>query len=355
VDAIVERPFLLYAALALLAVALPAPRARALAGMGLAIAALGLAADSMGGPSSGTGFATTNEVLMGLGAAVVILAAVLAWRFRPAAIVPAAIRLARPRPDPLLLLGLLFAAAGPHLILVAAGIFLVLLSAARVAVLGRFRAWLALVVFDAALLVTALFLLFTILGPSGGGMASIASGPFSPAAERHLVLLVGLASLSLSGLLPFHRAPWRLSLAPLAAILLSRVLAAGLPEGLGDWESPAMLWLVAAMAYGAFSGRWSAAMVAGGMITLWSGLTAGIFPGCLLVLWGWLDDAGLTDPARLGADARRWNGLKALVPALAAPFALAAALSAEVVLSVLGVAAISLALAVEAGRRSRPA
>jgi hypothetical protein len=73
------------------------------------------------------------------------------------------------------------------------------------------------------------------------------------------------------------------------------------------------------------------------------------------VLWGWLDDAGLTDPARLGADARRWNGLKALVPALAAPFALAAALSAEVVLSVLGVAAISLALAVEAGRRSRPA
>lgn len=358
-DAIAEHRFPLYAVLAVVVVLLPTARARALAGAGLGLAALGVAADSAGGAVSGTTFATTNEILIGLGAAVVISAAVLAWRFRHAsggAAGSAAEPALRFHPDLLLLLGLLLAAAGPHLILLGAGTFLVLLSAARLTLLSRRPAWLALIICSAGLLAAALFLLFTILGSHGGGMANLASGPFSPAAERLLVFLIGLASLSLSGLPPFHRAPWRLSLAPLGAVLLVRVLAAALPEGLGDWESPAMLWLVAALAYGALAGRWPIVLVAGGLISLWSGLTAGIFPGCVLVLWGWLDGAGLLTTARLGGPGReRWSGLKALVPALAAPFGLAAALSSEVLLPVLAVVAISLALAIEAGRRPRPA
>jgi hypothetical protein len=359
VDAIAERPFILYALLGVVTVLLPTARTRALAGAGLGIAALGLAADSMGGDASGTIFTAINEVLIGLGAAIVILAAALAWRLRQTS--GRVVRTpgeppARSWPDQEVLLGLLIAAAGPYLILLGAGALLVLFRPARSALLKDRYGWLALLLGAAALLCVALFLLFTILGSLGASMAEIASGPFSPAAERLLVLLIGLASLLLSGLPPFHRAPWRLSLAPLAAILLTRILAAALPGGLGDWDSPAMLWLVAALAYGAWSRHWSIVAVAGGLISLWSGLTAGILPGCVLVLWGWLDDAGLLDTGRLGGTNReRWSGLKALVPALAAPFGLAAALHSEVLLPVVAMVAISLALVIEAGRRPRPA
>ena len=356
-DAIAERPFILYALLGVVTVLLPTARTRALAGAGLGIAALGLAADSVGGASSGTTFATINEVLIALGTVVVLMAAGLAWRLRrtSGAVVWTPVESpARTWPDRQLLLGLLIAAAGPFLLLLAAGTLLVLyLPARRVLLAGR-RGWLALLLCGAALLAVGFFLLFTILGTLGARMAEIASGPFSPAAERLLVLLIGLASLSLSGLPPFHHAPWRLSLAPLAAILLARILAAALPDGLRDWDAPAMLWLVAALTYGALSGRWAIVAVAGGLISLWSGLTSGILPGCVLVLWGWLDDAGILDTGRLGGTNReRWSALKALVPALAAPFGLAAALNAEVLLPVLAVVAISLALAIEAGRRPR--
>jgi hypothetical protein len=359
VDAIAERPFILYALLGVVTVLLPTARTRALAGAGLGIAALGLAADSMGGDASGTIFTTINEVLIALGAAIVILATALAWRLRQTSdgVVRTPVESpARSWPDPQLLLGLLIAAVGPHLLLLGVGTLFVLFRPARRALLNDRRGWLVLLLGAAALLAGAFFLLFTILGSLGSRMAEIASGPFSPAAERLLVLLIGLASLTLSGLPPFHRAPWRFSLAPLAAILLSRILAAALPGGLADWDTPAMLWLVAALTYGALSRRWSLVAVAGGLISLWSGLTAGIFPGCVLVLWGWLDDAGMLDPGKLGGTNReRWSGLKALVPALAAPFGLAAALHSEVLLPVMAMVAISLALAIEAGRRPRVA
>lgn len=356
-DAIFESPFILYALLGVVTVMLPTTRARALAGAGLGLAALGVAADSAGGAGSGTTFATMNDVLIGLGAAVVIAAGVLGRRFRQASDVAdpvAAEPAARFGPDLLLMLGFALAAAGPSLILFAAGIFLILLSAARQTVLTQRKSWLALLVSGAALLAVALYFLFTILGSEGGRMVHIASGPFSPAAERLLVLLFGLAALLLSGLPPVHRAPWCLSLAPLSAVLLSRVLAAAMPEGLGVWESPAMLWMVAALAYGALTGRWPIVMVAGGLISLWSGLTAALFAGWVLVLWGWLHDAGLFDAKALSWLKReRWSGLTALVPVLAAPFGLAAAMRSEVLLPFLAVVAISVALGIEAGRRPR--
>jgi hypothetical protein len=359
VDAIFESPFILYALLGVVAVMLPTARARALAGAGLGLAALGVAADSAGGDGSGTTFTTMNEVLIGLGAAVVIAAAVLGRRFRQASAAadrPAAEPAARFGPDLLLMLGLALAAAGPHLMLFAAGVVLVLVSAARQTVLTERRPWLVLLISGAALLAVALYLLFTILGSEGGRMVHIATGPFSPAAERLLVLLFGLASLLLSGLPPFHRAPWGLCLAPLGAVLLSRVLAAAMPEGLSVWESPAMLWMVAALAYGALTRRWAIVMVAGGLISLWSGLTAALFPGWVLVLWGWLHDARLFDANALSWLKReRWSGLQALVPALVAPLGLAAAMRSEVLLPFLGVVAISVALGIEAGRRPRSA
>jgi hypothetical protein len=358
VDALAENPFPLYVLLCVIAVLLPTKRARALAGTGLGLSALGMAANTVGGTGSGTFFATTNEILIGLGALVVIAAGVLAWRSKTAG--PPATRSAELEPvappDLLLLLGLLLSAAGPHLLLIAAGSFLVLLSAARVSLLARRTGWLAVVGSAAVILGWAMVMLFTILGSHGGLMTRLGSGPFSPAAERLLVLLIGLAAFVLAGLPPLHRPPWGLSLAPFGAILIARILAAALPGGLGDWESAAMLWLAAAVIYGAVIRRWPLVLVAGGLMSLWSGLTSAIFPGCVLVLWGWLTGAGLLTAGRLGALAReRWSGLLALAPALAAPFGLAAAMSREVLLTVLAAAAVMIVLALDAGRRPRPA
>ena len=358
-DEIAEQPFALYLVLALVAAVLPAGRARAIAGIGLALAALGTAAESVGGFSAGSTFATINEILIGLGAIIVATAGVLAWRARRFAggYAPAG-ALSGPRtfPDPLLLAGFLLAAAGPHLILLGAGAFLCLLAAARMTLQSRRGAWLVLLVVGVALLGAAFFLLFTILGAAGGRMSELSAGPFSLPAERLIVLLTGCASLVLAGLPPFHRAPWRLLLAPLVAMLLVRVLIPTLPGGLGDWRAPAMLFLVVALAVGAVREAWPQALVAGGLFTLWSGFPGGVFAGCLLVLWGWLLEAGVLSAPGAPLPLRgRWSGLVALLPALAAPFALGATLAVEVVLSVVAVLVLAVGFGIAAMRRPRPA
>jgi hypothetical protein len=354
VDALFERPFLLYAALVLATVSLPTVRARALAAMGLMLAALGIAANGVGAAVDGGSFTTTNEILTGVGAAVVVFAAFSAWGGRVGK-TPAT-----PEPPPgftldlLLLAGLLFAAFGPHLILVAAGIFLGLVSAAAAALRRRRARWIGLVVLGATLLGGGFVLLFTILGPAGGRMSELAAGPFSPPAERLLAILLGLGSLAIAGLFPFHIAPWRLSLAPIAAILLARVLLPALPEGVGDWRAPAMLWLAVAVAIAALSGRWAAAMVAGGLLGIWSGSPEGVDSGRTLLLFGWLADARLLPPPwPAGAGGERWSGVWFAVPAASIPFVLGAALRGQVLVSVFAVGATVVGFGLVSRRRAR--
>lgn len=349
-DALFERSFLPYAALALITLLLPGARARALAGSGLLLAALGSAADRVGDGEAAAGFATTNALLIGVGAAIVVFAAIRAGRKTSTAPEALAAVPRRSIPDFLLVGGLLFAALGPHLILVAAGVFLALVSGAGRALGSRRSGWIALIVVAGLLLGAGFFLLFTILGPVGGAMSQLAAGPFSPPAERLLAVLLGIGPLVLAGGFPFHLAPWRGSLSPVAAILLARVLVPALPEGLHDWQAPAMLWLTVAMAVDSFSGRWTSALVGGGLLGIWSGRTEGVVAGAILVLFGWLADARLI-PLAAGNDSR-WSRLWLLVPAAGLPLLIQAALSAQVLISVVAVLAAATALAWESRRRA---
>lgn len=326
----------LYAGLALLVVLIPIARFRALGGVGLGFALLGAAGDRVGGPSAGTTFATVNEMLVGLGAGLVLLALLLGARRRPAAPEPAIPTPPSGRyPDSLLLAGLALAAAAPHLLLVELGILLVLVAAARSTLRARRRWWLTVLVIGGGMLGAAFVLAVTILGPVGGGMLGLRDGPFSPAAERMLVMLLGAGTLLLAGLPPVHRAPWGLGLAPLAAIVMVRLALPALAGGVGEWQPLAMLLVAGAGAAAAFARRWPAFAVAAGLASLWSGVPAGALAAQILVLWGWL--LHLAAEGRLGWIPKlgdRWAGLALLVPALAALPALEAGLGAQVVLSV---------------------
>ncbi|HEU5218515.1 MAG TPA: hypothetical protein VFU23_07640 [Gemmatimonadales bacterium] len=356
-DGLAEQPLLLYLALVLVTACLPAVRDRALAGAGLALLALGMAADRVGAGESGTTFASINEILMGAGAVIVLLAAARAWKSRGAGSPPAAD--ARPAfaPDFLLVLlfaGLLTAELGPQLILVAAGIFLVLISGTAAAVRARRPPWIGLAALASALLGGGFFLLFTILGPLSGKLTEIAAGPVSPPAERLLVMLLGSGSSLIAGLFPFHRAPWRLTLAPVAAILLARVMIPALSGGLGDWQAPAMLWLALAVAVAAFQRRWAGAMVAGGLLGMWSGRPEGISAGWVLLLFGWLVEIRVL-PIRMPSTPQweRWPLVWFLAPMASIPFVLANALEAQVLVTVFAALAVAVALGIEAGRHTR--
>ncbi len=363
-DPILERLPLVYAAAVALSLLLPTARARALGGIGLCLIALAAAGDKVGDavgePGGSSEFTTINQGFAILGAAVVLAALVLVSRHRlrslsgarraEAGIAPAADTL-----DPLLLAGLLLAALGPHLLIVAAGALVALVAAIRQVIRAERPLWLGPLLLSGALLGTAFALAFTILGPLGGRLAMLPAGPFSPAAERLLVMLLGSATLLMAGLPPLHGAPYGLALAPLGAVLIGRILAPAFPGGLSDWQPLAMLLLVGSLAYAAFRGRWSQAAVAAGFLALWSGQRNGVLAGLVLVCWGWAAWAAGQALARRGIrlDAR-WAGVPALIPGLAILPALIATLRSQVVLSVVAVLVVAIGLGRVVLRRSGP-
>ena len=348
-DALLERLPLVYGAAVALTVFLPTARARALGGIGLCLIALAAAGDKAGGAGGGSEFTTINEGLALLGAAVVLAAMVAVIRGprrsptedgREAGITPAIGAL-----DPLLFAGLLLAALGPHLLIVAAGALLALAAALRQVIRAHRPLWLGPLLLTGAVLGTAFALVFTILGPLGGGLAMLPAGPFSPAAERLLVMLVGGATLLVAGLPPLSRAPYGLALAPLGAVLLARVLAPAFPGGLSDWQPLAMLLLVASLAQAAFVGRWRHAAVAAGFLALWSGQHQGMLAGLVLVCWGWGVWAGGFALARRGIRLdSRWAGIPSVIPGVALLPALIATLGSQVVVSVLAVVVVAIGL-----------
>lgn len=350
-NAFAHRWILPYALLALLTVLLSPIRARALAAAGLCLVALGGAAAWIGDDDFSGVFGAVNGFLVTAGIAIVLLAATWAWRVRGQS--QPALAESRPRrlPDWLLIAGLAAATFAPHLILVAAGVFLTLVSAAATVIRSGRSRWIVVIAAGAVLLGAGFSLLFIILGPYGGRIGDLAGGPFSPPAERLLTILLGLGPLTLAGLFPFHQAPWRLSLAPLAAILLARVLIQALPEGLGDWQAPAMLWLAVALAVAAFQRRWAAALVAGGIIGMWSGRPESIFPGVITVVGGCLLDTGLLSHRTQPESPRDRAWLAA--PAVALVLLLEAGLRSQVLLSVFALASAVAALSLESFRRGR--
>ena len=352
-DALFEGSAWLYSGLALLVALIPAPRHRAFAGAGLGLALLGAAGDRAGGRAAGTTFTTINEVLLLLGGAVVVAAALMEFRRggSPQA-EPSSPPSASRYPDPLLLSGLALAAAAPHLLLLELGILLALVSVVRAALRSADRWWLAVPLLGGALAGVALTLMLTIIGPGGGTIAALSDGPFSPPAERLLVMLLGAAVLLLAGIPPFSRTPPGLALAPLAAILMARLVVPVLPGGLLEWQPLAMLLLLVSGGFAAFGGRWAAFAVVAGLAGLWSGEPSAAFAALVLVLFGWL--AELAGSGRLGPIGRLpagWHGLPLVIPALAALPVLAGGLRSQVVLSVALVATAIVALVFRGARR----
>ena len=353
-DPLFEGSGWLYCGLALLPALIPGFRPRAIAGAGLGLALLGAAGDRAGGPAADTTFTAINEALLLLGGVVVVAAAVMGFRRGappPGGESDSPLSASR-YPDPLLLAGLALAAAAPHLLLLELGVLLALLWAVRVALRpAANRWWLAVPLLGGALVGIALTLMLTILGPGGGSIAALPDGPFSPPAERLLVMLLGAGSLLLAGIPPFTRPPPGLGLAPLAAILMARLAVPALPGGVLEWQPLAMLLLPLSGGLAAFRGRWAAFAVVAGLAGLWSGEPSAAFAALVLVLFGWLAEQAAV--GRLGPFPRlpaRWTGLPLVIPALAALPVLAGGLRSQVVLSVALVVAGIAALVFRAAR-----
>ena len=356
-DALFEGSRWLYYGLALIPGLISGSRFRALAGAGLGLALLGTAGDRAGGHAAGTTFTTINEVLLLLGTVVVVAAAVAGFRRGPP--LPSERNFPLPPsryPDPLLLAGLALAAAAPHLLLLELGMVLALVSVVRAALRHQPNRWrLAVPLLGAALAGIALALMLTILGPDGGSIAALPDGPFSPPAERLLVMLLGAGSLLLAGIPPFSRSPPGLDLAPLAAILMARLVVPALPGGLLEWQPLAMLLLLLSGGLAAFGGRWATYAVVAGLAGLWSGEPSGAFAALILVLFGWLGQQAAS--GRLGPLGRlpaRWAGLPLVIPAWAALPVLVGGLRTQVVLSVALVATGVAALLYRAVRGPDP-
>jgi len=353
VDSLFERLEWLYAGLVLLVVLIPVARFRVLGAAGLGFAVLAAASDRVGGPSGDTTFATVNEILAGLGVTIVLVAAAAGFRRAPRSpAMPFIPPSADPKPYPLLFIGLGLTAFAPHILLVELGMVLMLVAAVQATLRSQRLRWLAVLLIGGGILMSALVLVTTILGAAGGDMTGLRDGPFSPAAERLLVLLVGGGTLLLSGVPPVHRAPWGTTLAPLVAIVMMRVALSALPGGVLEWQPLAMLLLAGAGIWAALTRRWAGLAVAAGLASLWSGAPSGVLAAPLLVLSGWL--LGMTAGVwrdRIPRPAERWTGLILLVPALAALPALEAGLGAQVVVSVTFVAGVVVALVREFLRR----
>lgn len=351
-----ERLPLVYGILALVVALLPVAAARRLGGAGLVAVMLGTAAAAVGGVAAPTSFVTINKVLAGSGLLLVLASVVLVLRSgwkRDVALPAAAPMLGYRGVDWLGGSGLVIAAVAPHLILIGLGFLLAISGAVRSTVHSGKRFWLVPLVVGAGLLGAALVLMLTILGPIGGLLAGLPAGPFSPPAERLLVLLLGGSTLLLSALPPLAGAPWRLALSPLAAILLVRVILPGFPQGRAEWEPLAMLLLAAAFIPAALTRRWPIMAVSGGLAALWSGEPQAVFAGGVLVASGWLGDQAQSLVAEQGISLdSRWVGIPLLVPALAALPALESVLRAEVLLPTLGAAAAALGLLLGVRRRA---
>lgn len=361
-DALLERLPLAYGVLAALVVLLPAPSGRALGGIGLALVGLAAAAGAVAPRGAGSGFVVTNEVLAAAGLALIAGAvAIAASRRSPPRDEPSgslAERVPAPWPglDPLYPIGLLLAWLGPHLILLGLGAMAAIFAAGRGAVRSGRAGWLAWLGLGAGFLGIGLTSLLTILGPTGGALRMIADGPVSPPAERILVALLGLASLILSGLAPSQRGPWGLSLLPVSAMIVVRLIRPALSLGLAGWQAPAMLLLLVPLGAAAIRRRWPELVAAGGLLALWSGRPEALLPGSILVAWGWLADlAGRLRIRPRILSGARWSAAPALLPALAALPALESALRSQVAISVAAVVGIAAGFAVELGRRSREA
>jgi hypothetical protein len=236
-----------------------------------------------------------------------------------------------------LLAGAIAAALGPHLGLVLLGV----IAAAWAAHLGSRELGGSRLPIAPTLtlpLLAAWWLMATIAGPEGLGVATLQNVPLSPAAERLLAPIFLVAAWATMGLWPLHRQLIGAFAAPAGALLLARVATPAMPDGLEHWRALAMPLGLLGLWHASLSGRRSAVAVG----LAWIGLVAGS-------RWGELGAALLLCSAVVLELVHRKSGVRvqraaavaaAVMGGYGALLAVEAGLRAEVVYTVLGGAAL---------------
>jgi hypothetical protein len=139
----------------------------------------------------------------------------------------------------------------------------------------------------ALLLGPAYWLLATVAGPEGLGVASLPLVPLSPAAQSLVAPALLLVGWSLVGLWPMHRQVPGALIGSLGALLLIRIAFPLALDGLEYWRPVAVPVLVAGIWHAAAFARWPLVAAGAGFLGV-AGLTPGGAAGA-----GWLLSAAL--------------------------------------------------------------
>ncbi len=165
-------------------------------------------------------------------------------------------------------LGTGLAALGNHVALVFAGVVLAAWSGWLLQREAQRLTPLPLAPALSLLLVPAYRLLSTIAGPEGLALSALPVIPLSPAAERLLAPPLLLVAWALGGLWPLHRQLPGALTAPAGALLIYRVGAAAMPEGLAYWRGAVFPLLVIGIWHAALARRLELVAVGGGLLGL---------------------------------------------------------------------------------------
>jgi hypothetical protein len=242
-----------------------------------------------------------------------------------------------------MLTGTAAAALGPHVAVVFLGVVV--------------AAWCAYVLFHATggrpwpvtpllslLLAPVYWLLATIAGPEGLGIAQLPRVPLSPAAESLVAPVLLLVGWSVAGLWPLHRQVPGALVGPIGALLIVRVALPLAPDGLEYWRPLAVPLLIAGIWHAAALARWPLLAAGAGLLGV-AGLTPAGASGA-----GWLLGSALAlelcSMASLPAAALRLVRVAAWISgAWGGLLVLEGVLLGEVVYTALGAAGVALLIA----------
>jgi hypothetical protein len=213
--------------------------------------------------------------------------------------------------------------------------------------IGRLSRWPISVILVLPAMGIAWYLLAHVAGEESVLLARIGDAPYSPAFELLASAIVGLVACGLLSLWPFHSVDRGPFTPLLGAVLLVRLVAAALPEGLAHWQP--VLYLLAALAacHAAVTRHRVGALSALGVVGLISGNAAAGWAGIGLV-----GGTVMIELYRLALEEGRapslsWRLLLRVLPLAGAPLVvplLIGALGAQVFYSVITVAGAVTAL-----------
>lgn len=192
----------------------------------------------------------------------------------------------------------------------------------------------------ASLVIPAWWLMSTIAGPEGLAVVSLPDLPWSPAAERLLGLVLIVASWAASGLWPLHREEPAALTALAGALLVLRVVVPAVPDGLAHWRALAMPVVVVGLWHAVATDRRDGVAVALAWVGLMSGEPPGQLGAALLIVAALLLELWIRISPASAAARRALEATAALLGGVGALFAIDAGLRAEVVYTVLAVAAL---------------